>query len=54
MIPGAKGDTKPRALAKALQLWPGETFLASERCRVPHDGMIDAALIAEYGRINNL
>ncbi len=54
MLPGAKGDTKPRALAKARQLWPSESFLASDRCRVPHDGMIDAALISEYGRIKNL
>jgi hypothetical protein len=55
MLPGcAKGDTKPAALAKAKQLWPQETWLASPRCSKPHDGMIDAALIAEYGRISNL
>jgi hypothetical protein len=50
----AKGDTKPAALAKARQLWPLESWLASPRCSKPHDGMIDASLIAEYGRINNL
>ena len=50
----AKGDTKPAALAKARQLWPDESWLASPRCTKPHDGMIDAALIAEYGRIKNL
>lgn len=50
----AKGDTKPAALARARQLWPGETWLASTRCSKPHDGMIDAALIAEYGRTLNL
>ena len=49
-----KGDTKPAALAKARQLWPQETWLPSPRCSKPHDGMIDAALIAEYGRISNL
>ena len=55
LLPGcAKGDTKPAALAKARQLWPNETWLASPRCTKPHDGMIDAALIAEYGRIKNL
>jgi len=55
MMPGcAKGDTKPAALAKARQLWPDERWLRSERCVKPHDGMIDAALIAEYGRIKNL
>lgn len=50
----AKGDTKPAALAKAKQLWPDETWLASRRCTKPHDGLVDAALIAEYSRIKNL
>ena len=55
MLPGcAKGDTKPAALARARQLWPAESWLASPRCSKPHDGMIDASLIAEYGRIKNL
>lgn len=55
MIPGcAKGDTKPAALAKARQLWPNESWLTSPRCSKPNDGLIDAALIAEYGRISNL
>jgi len=49
-----KGDTKPFALARSKQLWPSASFLASPRCSVPHDGLIDAALIAEYGRIANL
>jgi len=49
-----KGDTKPAAFAKAKQLWPDETWLASPRCTKPHDGMIDASLIAEYGRIQRL
>jgi hypothetical protein len=49
-----KGDTKPAALAKARQLWPEETWLKSPRCTVPHDGMIDAALIAEYSRLCKL
>ena len=50
----AKGHTKPAALSKARQLWPQENFFASSRCRTPHDGIIDAALIAEYGRLKNL
>ena len=55
MLPGCKaGDTKPRALAVARELWPYESFLASERCRVPHDGLIDAALIAEFARRTGL
>ena len=55
MLPGcAKGDTKPAALAKARQLWPQENWLATPRSTVAHGGLIDAALIAEYGRILNL
>lgn len=49
-----KGDTKPAALQLARSLWPAESWLASERCRVPHDGLIDAALIAEYARRKGL
>lgn len=55
MLPGcATGDTKPRSLAKARQLWPDETWLATERSKKPNDGMIDAALIAEYARLCDL
>lgn len=55
MLPGCtKGDTKPAALARARQLWPAETWLPSPRCSKPSDGMIDAALIAEYGRLKGL
>lgn len=51
MLPGcAKGQTKPYALSVAKRLWPTETWLATERSTVPHAGLIDAALIAEYGR----
>ena len=55
MLPGcAKGDTKPAALLRAKQLWPAESWLATARSTKPHEGLIDAALIAEYGRINKL
>lgn len=54
MIPGAKGETKALALTKARELWPQEAFLASPRCTKPHDGLIDAALIAEFTRIHIL
>lgn len=50
----AKGDTKPAALAMAKRLWPSETWLATAKSSRPHNGLIDAALIAEYGRKNNL
>lgn len=42
------GKTKEFALRKAKELWPEESWLANRRCRTPHDGMIDAALIARY------
>ena len=54
LIGCAKGDTKPAALAKARQLWPDENWLASPRCTKPHEGLIDAALIAEHARILKL
>ncbi len=44
-----KGETKAYALAKAKELWPDEDFIPG-RCRTPHDGIVDAALIAEFHR----
>ncbi|SKA84674.1 hypothetical protein SAMN02745166_01042 [Prosthecobacter debontii] len=49
-----KGENKAAALTMARALWPDETWLESPRCRTPHDGIIDAALIAEYGRRQRL
>jgi hypothetical protein len=43
-----KGKTKEAALELAEQLAPEENWLANKRCRKPHDGMIDAYLIATY------
>jgi hypothetical protein len=54
MPTGRKFDTKAAALLAATRLWPKENWLATPRSRVPHDGMIDAALIAEYARRNDL
>lgn len=42
-------NTKKRALIVATRLFPQTNFIL-ERCRVAHDGAVDAALIAEYGR----
>lgn len=50
MPKGQKFDTKAAALKVARQLWPRETFLATPRCTTPHGGIVDALLIAEYGR----
>jgi hypothetical protein len=44
-----KGETKVQALKIARRLYPNSNFLATERSKVPHDGMIDALLIAHYG-----
>ncbi len=46
-----KGQTKEYALTKARNLWPEEKWLPTPRCKVPHDGIIDAALLAYYGHI---
>ena len=44
----AKGMTKVAALAAANKLWPQQKWIATNKSKVPHDGMIDAALIAHY------
>jgi hypothetical protein len=49
-----KGQTKTYALKAAAGLWPYECWLASTRCTTPHDGMVDAALIAQYARLKLL
>ena len=43
-------DTKKMALIKSIELFPEFNNLATPRCSKPHDGLIDALLIAEYGR----
>jgi hypothetical protein len=43
-----KKDTKGMSLIAAKRLFPKENFLASPRCKVPHDGIVDAMLICEY------
>lgn len=48
------GDTKLVALQLAKSLWPDESFLATPRCKVPHDGLIDACLLGEHCRRNKL
>ena len=50
MPKGQKFNTKAAALNAARQIWPEEKWLKSDRCSKPHDGLIDAALLAEYGR----
>lgn len=45
-----KVNTKKTSLACAKRLWPNDSFLKNERCKIPHDGIVDAMLIAEAGR----
>ena len=45
-----KVDTKATSLRAARALFPGETFLATPRSTVPHDGRYDSALIAWYAK----
>jgi hypothetical protein len=50
MLHCAAKETKSVALQLARSLWPGERFLASERCKVAHDGIVDACLLGEHAR----
>ena len=43
-------DTKAMSLLAAKRLFPTVNLLATERSKKPHDGIVDALLIAEYGR----
>lgn len=45
-----KVDTKKTSLACAKRLWPGDLFLKTPKCKTPHDGIVDAMLIAEAAR----
>lgn len=45
-----KSQTKVFALKKAQELAPEEDWRKNDRCTVPHDGIIDAFLIAQYTR----
>lgn len=42
-------NPKANSLAAAKRLFPNNSFLATQRSKVPHEGLIDAALIAYYG-----
>jgi hypothetical protein len=43
-------DTKKMSRIAVMRLFPGEDLRKNDRCDVPHDGIVDALLIAEYGR----
>lgn len=44
------GQPKGSEYATASRLWPNTSWTATPRCSRPHSGLVDAALIAEYGR----
>ena len=46
----SKIDTKAMALAAAKRLFPKTNLLMTAKSTVPHDGLVDALLIAEYAR----
>lgn len=52
LFTGVKGnlDTKAKSEVVAKRLFPTSDFRKSDRARVAHDGLTDAACIAEYGR----
>lgn len=43
------GSGKKKSLEASMKLFPNERFLATDRSSKPHDGYIDATLIAYYG-----
>lgn len=45
------GQTKPMAIVTANKLFPDTDWRATKRCTTPDSGLIDAALIAHYGRL---
>ena len=49
-MPRDKKSIKGASIKRAMQLQPGYDFRKSQRCRKPHDGMVEAYLIAEHGR----
>ncbi len=48
-----RGLTKQYALDKACLFWPTQDWCVG-KCRTPHDGVVDAALIAKYANENQI
>ena len=45
------GGDKAVALLFCNRRWPQVSWVPSDRARVPHDGLVDAACLAEFGRL---
>ena len=50
MLAGVEGDGKARNTVAAKRLFPSLDLRANPKCKVPSAGIVDAILIAEYGR----
>jgi hypothetical protein len=50
VVPGHATDTKARSIAYVKRRWPGLNLRRTDRCKVDHDGIADAACIAEWAR----
>lgn len=46
---GIPSDVAKPSTVWAARTYPGYNWLATERSRVPHDGMTDSAALAQYG-----
>lgn len=46
-------DPKATALKSVMRLFPNEVLKASVRSSVPHDGLVDALLIAKYAQLTD-
>jgi crossover junction endodeoxyribonuclease RuvC len=44
------GQPKGSEFLVASRLWPNADFKATPRCKNPHEGLVDAVLLAEFGR----
>jgi len=51
---GTKRDTKAMALVSCQRLYPNMDLTFTERAQKPHDGLVDALLIAEYAKRRSL
>lgn len=52
--PDSMEDTKDRAALAAQRLWPTLDLREHAGCRKPHDGIVDALLLAEWLRTQSL
>jgi len=51
--PKYKVDTKATSLLAVKRIFPHANLLATNKCSVPHNGIVDALLMAEFGRRKN-